>query len=136
MASSSTGTLVSSAQIVARQVSSAATITTRTRDRPDPTADPAETTIDDYDINTSTIVRTAVVSGVIVLVLTAAVLFFKVRPLRTPMRKYHILTPLLRSLRGSGTINACGDNRLYSSFYKMSSVPTPMRLRHGRTNRV
>lgn len=65
---------------VARSVSSAATITTRTRDQPDSTADPAETTIDDYDINTSTIVRTAVVSGVIVLVLTALVLFFKVGP--------------------------------------------------------
>ena len=80
MASSSTST-ARTLQVVARQVSvsSAATITTRTRDRPDPTADPAETTIDDYDINTSTIVRTAVVSGVIVLVLTAAVLFFKVR---------------------------------------------------------
>lgn len=82
----SAGTPVTPYSLVARSISSAATITTRTRDQPDPTANPAETTIDDYDINTSTIVRTAVASGVIVLILTALVLFFRVRPLSCTRR--------------------------------------------------
>jgi hypothetical protein len=67
--------------LAVRQVTSAATVTTRsTRTVPDDPSNAAETTIDDYSYQTSTIVRTAVVSGVIVLVVTALVLFFKVRP--------------------------------------------------------
>lgn len=63
--------------LVARQQSSAARITTQSENQSDPT-DSSETIIPDYDYGTSKIVRTAVVSGVIVLVLTALVLFFKV----------------------------------------------------------
>ena len=61
-------------ELVARSVSSAATITTRSQSDVDPT----ESTLDDYNYQTSKIVRIAIVSGVIVLVITGIVLFFKV----------------------------------------------------------
>jgi hypothetical protein len=62
--------------LVARSISSAATITTRTGS--DDSAGPSESSLDDYSFGTSKIVRIAIVSGVIVLVITALVLFFKV----------------------------------------------------------
>jgi len=61
-------------ELVARSVSSAATITTRSQSDVNPT----ESTLDDYNYQTSKIVRIAIVSGVIVLVITGIVLFFKV----------------------------------------------------------
>jgi hypothetical protein len=68
-------TMVTSRQeLAARSVSSAATITTRSQSD----ASPTESTLDDYNYQTSKIVRIAIVSGVIVLVITGIVLFFKV----------------------------------------------------------
>lgn len=62
--------------LAARSVSSAATITTRNGS--DDASNPSESSLDDYSFGTSSIVRIAIVSGVIVLVITALVLFFKV----------------------------------------------------------
>jgi cytochrome b subunit of formate dehydrogenase len=61
-------------ELAARSVSSAATITTRSQSD----ASPTESTLNDYNYQTSKIVRIAIVSGVIVLVITGIVLFFKV----------------------------------------------------------
>jgi hypothetical protein len=94
---------------VARQQESAAKVTTRSANQSD-APDSAETTIDDYNYGTSKIVRTAVVSGVIVLVLTALVLFFKVSTdsrVEEPMLTYH------RSPPGSDTINDKEDKQHY-----------------------
>jgi uncharacterized membrane protein len=65
-------------RLLARSVTSAATITTRTGTNDNDASSPTESTIDDYNYQTSRIVRIAVISGVIVLVITALVLFFKV----------------------------------------------------------
>jgi len=73
--------------LVARSVSSAATITTRTGT--DDPLGPSESSLDGYSFGTSSIVRIAIVSGVIVLVITALVLFFKV--------SLHSLSPKQRS---------------------------------------
>jgi hypothetical protein len=63
--------------LLARAVESAASITTR--DVSNDPSSPTESTLDDYNYETSKIVRIAIVSGVIVLVITAVVLFFKVK---------------------------------------------------------
>jgi hypothetical protein len=66
-------------QLAARSLSSAATITTQSKSE----ASPTESTLDDYNYQTSSIVRIAIVSGVIVLIITGIVLFFKVSLLST-----------------------------------------------------
>lgn len=104
---------------VARQQESAAKVTTRSANQSD-APDSAETTIDDYNYGTSKIVRTAVVSGVIVLVLTALVLFFKVS---TGSRVKEPMLTCYRSPPGLDTINDREDKRHYIVYCRTNNEP-------------
>lgn len=108
----------SSLILAARSVTSAATITTRSVSE----ASPTESTLDDYNYQTSKIVRIAIVSGVIVLVITGIVLFFKV----SPSTDYNIqLTS--RSPHGFVTTVVKDDRSQFNNNFKMNKGRTHMR---------
>ena len=100
-------------ELIARSISSAATITTRSQSDVSPT----ESTLDDYNYQTSKIVRIAIVSGVIVLVITGIVLFFKVG-LNFLFHRSIQLTS--RSPRGSDTIVAKDDRLQFNDNSRMN----------------
>ena len=108
----------SSLRLAARSVSSAATITTRSQSD----ASPTESTLDDYNYQTSKIVRIAIVSGVIVLVITGIVLFFKVSD--TCWSDVQLTS---RSPHGSDTIVAKGDRLQFNDNFRMNKGRMPMK---------
>lgn len=86
-----------------------------------------------YAYGTSKIVRTAVAAGLIVLALSALVLFLKVSP------RWICPLPRLtlgRSLRGSGTDNDVGGRKRSRWHYSRNNGPRCLRSLRGRTNPV